>query len=91
MCAIDQAVAEGFFLVGCTQAAAEVKDGVVIVQRQGFQKTLQFFEALADFRWIGCMGFAIGLVELTQNGFAIAAPGIKGMVVRIGFQCFGNG
>ena len=32
MCAIDQAVAEGFFLVGGAQAAAEVKDCVVIVQ-----------------------------------------------------------
>ena len=88
---IEQTVAEGFFLVGCTQAAAEVKDGVVIVQRQGFQKRLQFFETLADFRRIGFVGFAIGLVELIQNGFAIAAPRVKGMVVRIGFQCFGNG
>ena len=91
MCTIEQTVAEGFFLVGCTQAAAEVKDGVVIVQRQGFQKRLQFFETLADFRRIGFVGFAIGLVELIQNGFAIAAPRVKGMVVRIGFQCFGNG
>ena len=82
---------EGFALVGGAEAAAEVKDGVVIVQRQGFQKRLQFFETLADFRWIGFVGFAIGLVELIQNGFAIAASGIKGMVVRIGFQCFGNG
>ena len=28
---IEQAVAEGFFLIGCTQAAAEVKDSIVIV------------------------------------------------------------
>ena len=82
---------EGLMLVGGAEAAAEGKDGVVIVQGQGFQKRLQFFEAVTDFRWIGFMGFAIGLVELIQNGFAIAAPGIKGMVVRIGFQCFGNG
>ena len=68
MCAIEQAVTEGFFLVGCAQAATEVKDGVVIVQGQGFQKTLQFLEALADFRWIGFVGFAIGLVELVENG-----------------------
>lgn len=91
MRSINQAVAEGFCLVGCTQAAAQVKNGVVIVQGKGFQKRLQFFETLADFRWIGFMGFAIGLVELIQNGFAIAAPGVKGMVVRIGFQCFRNG
>ena len=82
---------EGFALVGGAEAAAEVKDGVVIVQRQGFQKRLQFFETLADFRRIGFVGFAIGLVELIQNGFSIAVPSIKGMVVRIGFQCFGNG
>ncbi len=82
---------EAFALVGGAEAAAEVKDGVVIVQRQGFQKRLQFFETLADFRWIGFMGFAIGLVELVKNGFAIAAPRVKGMVVRIGFQRFGNG
>lgn len=91
MSSINQAVAEGFALVGGAEAAAEVKDGVVIVQRQGFQKRLQFFETLADFRRIGFVGFAIGLVELIQNGFAIAAPRVKGMVVRIGFQCFGNG
>ena len=82
---------EAFALVGGAEAAAQVKDGVVIVQRQGFQKTLQFFEALADFRWIGFMGFAIGLVELIENSFSIAAPGIKGMVACVGFQCFGKG
>ena len=68
MSSIYQAMSEGFFLVGCTQAAAEVKNGVVIVQGQGFQKTLQFFETLADLRWIGFMGFGIGLVELVENG-----------------------
>ena len=82
---------EGFALVGGAEAAAEVKDGVVIVQGQGLQETLQFFETLADFWRIGFMGFAIGLVELIQNGFTIAAPRVKGMVARIGFQCFGNG
>lgn len=82
---------EGSPLVGGTKAAAEVKDGVVIVQRQGFQKRLQFFETVTDFRRIGFVGFAIGLVELIQNGYDVAVPGVKWMVVRIGFQCFGNG
>ena len=91
MCPIDQAVAEGFFLIGCTQAAAEVKDGVVVTQWQGLQKTLQLLEALADFRWIGFVGFGIGLVELAQNGFTITVPGIKGMIACVGFQCFGKG
>ena len=64
MCPIYQAVAEGFFLVGCTKAAAEVKDGIIIVQGQGFKETFQFLKAFADFGWIGFMGFGIGLVEL---------------------------
>ena len=91
MCAIEQAVTEGFFLVGCAQAAAEVKDCIVITQGQGFQETLQFLEALADLWRIGFVGFGIGLVELIQDGFAVTASRIKGMVVRIGFQCFGKG
>jgi hypothetical protein len=45
---VEQAVVEGFFLVGNTQVAAEGEDGVVIVQGQGFQKMFQFFETLAD-------------------------------------------
>ena len=91
MCTIKQAVAEGFFLVGCTQTATEVKDSVVIVQGQGFQETLQFLEALADLRRIRFVGFGIDLVELVENGFRIAIPGIKGMVACVGFQCFGKG
>ena len=88
---VKQTVAEGFFLVGCTQTAAEVKDGVVIVQGQGFQETFQFLKAFADFGRIGFMGFGISLVELVENGFSIAVPGIKGMVACVGFQCFGKG
>lgn len=84
MCPIKQAVTEGFFLVGCTKVAAEVKDGIIIAQWQGFQKILQFFETLADFRRTGFVGFGIGLVELLENGFGIAVPGIKGMVTCVG-------
>ena len=73
------------------KTAAKPEDGVVIVQGQGFQKTLQFFETLADFRRIGFVGFGIGLVELVENGFRIAVPGIKGMVARVSIQCFGKG
>ena len=82
---------EGFALVGGAEAAAKIKNGVVIVQGQRFQKRLQFFETVTNFRRVGFVGFAIGLVELIQNSFAIAAPRIEGMVVRIGFQRFGNG
>ena len=88
---VKQTVAEGFFLVGCTQTAAEVKDGVVIDQGQGFQETFKFLETLADSRWIGFVGFGISLVKLVENGFSIAVPGIKGMVACVGFQCFGKG
>ena len=82
---------EGFSLVGCAEAAAQIKNGVVIFQGQEFQKRLQFFETVTNFRRVGFVGFAIGLVELIQNGFSVAAPRVKGMVARIGFQCFGNG
>ena len=57
-----EAVQKCFALVGAAQAAADVKDSIVIVEGQGFQKTLQFFETLADFWWIGFVGFSIGLV-----------------------------
>ena len=86
-----QAVMEGFPLVGGAEAAAEIKDGIVIVQGQGFQETLQFLEALADFRWVGFVGFGIGLAELVKNSFTITIPRIKWMVACVGFQCFGKG
>ena len=85
MSSINQAVAEGFFLVCGTKTAAEVKDGIVIVEGQGFQETLQFLETIADFGWIGFVRFCIGMVELVENGFTIAVPGIKGMVACVGF------
>ena len=86
-----QAVMEGFPLVGGAEAAAEIKDGIVIVQGQGCQETLQFLEALADFRWVGFVGFGIGLAELVKNSFTITIPRIKWMVACVGFQCFGKG
>ena len=91
MRSVEQTVAEGFCLVGSTQAAAEAKDGIIIAQWQGFQETLQLLEALADIRWIGFVGFGIGLVKLVENGFSITVPGIKGMAACVGFQCFGKG
>ncbi len=71
-------MAEGFFLVGGTQAAAEVKYGIVVVQGQGFRERLRFLEALADLRRGRFVGFGIGLAELIQNGFVVAVPRIKG-------------
>ena len=37
------------------------------------------------------MGFGIGVVELVENGFSVAVPGIKEMVARVSIQCFGKG
>ena len=88
---INKTMSEGFLLIGSTQAAAEVKDSVVITQGQGFQETLQFLETIADFRWVGFVGFGIGLVELVKNSFTITIPRIKWMVACVGFQCFGKG
>ena len=85
MRAVEQPVAEGFFLVGYTQVTAKVKDGIVIAQWQSFQETLQLLETFADFGRIGFMGFGIGLVELVENGFSITIPVIKEMVVCVGF------
>ena len=47
-----------------------------------FQKVIQFAEAISDVWWIGFMGFLIDLVELVQDGFAVAVAGIKGV-----FRC----
>ena len=85
MCAVKQTVMEGFAFVGCAQAAAEVKDCIVIAQWKRFQKTLQFLEALADFWRIRFVGFGIGLVKLVENGFSVVVSGIKGMVACVGF------
>lgn len=83
MCAIKQAITEGFFLISSTQSAAEAKDGVIIVQGQGFQKTLQFPETVADFRRGRLVSFGVCAIELIQDSFALTAPMIKWMVAYI--------
>lgn len=91
MCAVLETVKESFVFVGCTQAAAEVKDGIVVVQGQRFQEALQLLETFADFRRVGFVGFCVSLVELVENSFSIAVSGIKGIVACVGFQCFDKG
>ena len=54
-----------------------------------FQKVIQFAEAISDVWWIGFMGFLIDLVELVQDGFAVAVAGIKGVCFDVGFQLLG--
>lgn len=59
-------------LVCGTEAAAEVKDGIIIFQWQMPQQVIQFTEAITDIRWVGFMGFLIDLIELLQDGFTAA-------------------
>ena len=77
-------------LIGGTEAAAEVKDGIVIFQWQMSQQVIQFTEAVPDVRWVGFMGFLINLVKLIQDGFAVAVTGVKGVCFDIGFQSLGE-
>ena len=67
-----EAVEECFVLVSSTETTAEIADSVVVAQRQGVQKFLQFLKTVTDFSRIALVGFSIGLVELIQDGFAIA-------------------
>ena len=78
MRAILQTIKKSFAFVGTTQTTAEVKHGIIIIQWQNAQKIFQLLKASADFRWIGFMGFGVGLVQLIQNGFAIAITTFKG-------------
>ena len=71
MRAIEDAIAECFAFVGTAQAAAEVEHCVVVRQRQGVQKFLQFLKSITDLRRITLLGFSIGLIKLLQDGFAI--------------------
>ena len=52
MCSVLQTINESFAFVVCAKAAAEIADGVVIIQGQYVQKPLQFLKALADLWWI---------------------------------------
>ena len=80
-----EAVQKGFMLIGGTEAATEVKDGVIILQWQMSQQVIQFPEAISDVRWIGFMGFLIDLVKLLQDGFAVAVARVKGVYFDVGF------
>ena len=83
-----EAVEEGFMLVRDTEAAAEVKDGVIIVQGKAAEELFQFLKTVADFWRIGFVGLCIGLVQLIQDSFAIAVTGIKGVSLYVDFQSF---
>ena len=72
-------------LIGRAEVAAEVEDGVIIVEGEGIQKGFQFLETLADLRQIGFVGLGVGLAELIQNGAVVAVAGVEGMSFYVGF------
>ena len=78
LCAVVEAVEEGFVFVRRAEAAAQVEDGVVVLQGYAIQKGIQFFEAVPYVRGIGFVGFLVGSVQLFQDGFTIRVACIKG-------------
>ena len=50
----------------------------------------QFLKAYADFRWVGFVGFCVGLVELIQDGVTVAVTGIEWVGLYVGFQSLGD-
>ena len=83
-----EAVDKGFVFVGGAKAAAEVEDGVVVVQGERFQKGFQFLEAVPDPRWVLLVGFCVGSVKLIQHRRAIRIVGIECMVLGAVLQQF---
>ena len=59
------------------EAAAEVKDGIIIFQWQISQQVIQFPEAIPDVRRVGFMGFLVCPEDLVQDSFAIRVSGIE--------------
>ena len=83
MRSILDAVYKCLAFVGTTKPAAEVEDGIVIFQRKVAEKVIQFLESVPDLRWVGFVGFCVGLVELIQDGFTIGIAQIDGVLVHV--------
>ena len=49
-------------LVGGAELTAEVPHGIVIIQGQAVQEIIRLLESVADLRWVGFVGFCVGLV-----------------------------
>ena len=77
-------------LVGGAELTTEVPDGIVIIQGQIAQEVIQFLESVSDLRRVGFVGFCVSLVQLIQDGLAIAAAGIKRVGLYVGFQPLGD-
>ena len=76
--------------VSGAELATEVPYGIIIFQRQAAQEVIQLFEAVTDLRWVGFVGFCVGLVKLLQDGFAITITGIKGVGSYVVIEPFCN-
>ena len=50
----------------------------------------QFFKAFADLRWVGFVGFCVGLVKLIQDGLAIGIAQIKRVLVHVKSHTLGD-
>ena len=83
---ILKTIDKGFMFIGSTELTTEVPYGIVILQGQLTQKVVQFLKAVADLRWVTFVGLCVGLVQLIQDGFAIAITGVKWVCVYVGFQ-----
>ncbi len=83
-----ETIDEGLVFRGCTEAAAEIEYGIVIIQGQGSQQDIQFPEAIPDIWWIRFMRFLIGSEQLIQHGLTIWIAGVKVMVICAVFQQF---
>ena len=72
-------VDEGFTIISTAETATEVKDCVVIFQREVTEILFQFLKTITDFCWVAFVGLCVGLVKLIQHGFTITVPRVKGM------------
>ncbi len=88
--AVLQAVFEGLALIGGAEAEGEVKDGVVIIQRQPLQEGIRLLEAFLNFRRGAVIGLLVDFKQLIQNRFTIAVAGIKGVCTDVCVWLSGN-
>ena len=72
--------------VGGAELTTEIPHGIVIIQGQAVQEIIQFLESISDLRWIGFVGFGVGLIQLIQDGFAFTIAGIEWVGLYVGFQ-----
>ena len=79
---------EGLVFVSWTKVAAKVPNCIVVIQQTLPQVSIQFFEAVLDFRWISFVGFCVCPVTLIQYCFAIGITRVKCVVLGAALQWF---